>query len=101
MGFVSEPYHSIMFFETDKDKKNCILMVCENRIVHFRGSISKIAKEHPHFIKFDQSTLINPDNVIATSRSEGKIKMKTGDSINGTERRIGKFNVNVEKRAIN
>jgi len=97
-GLISEPYDSIMFFETYKVKKNRIIMVCENRTINFSGSISKIEKQHPHFIKFDQSTLINPDNILETLRSEGEIKMKNGDSVRGTERRIGKFHASLKSR---
>ena len=97
-GLISRRYSQIMFFETNKAKRNGLVMVCENETILFPGSISKIEKEHPHFMKFDQSTLINPDNVVGTFRSKGEIKMVNGDTVEGTERRVGKFHKSLENR---
>ncbi|MCL2426178.1 MAG: LytTR family DNA-binding domain-containing protein [Oscillospiraceae bacterium] len=77
------PYDDILYFETDTDMPNRLILHTKTGRTGYRGKLHHVTAAAPEFFACQRSFVVNPKNIkhVVTARRKKQIEMVNGDII--------------------
>jgi len=85
------PYEDILFFETDTEVRNRMVLYTKNDILRFYGYPSKVEKLDPMFFRCNKGFVVNVQNVRTLNTATQEIEMINGEMIPVTVRKMSEL----------